>query len=132
MSTFTPASASAPTIDQGLVSGAPKVGTSIHSSFGVWSGYVAGSSTISFQWQRCTTTDASSCATNVGTNSQWYKPVTADVGNYLRVTATLTTNGQTATASSSLSSPVAAATISRKAKPAAKKARATARARTAR
>ncbi|MEI6664095.1 MAG: leucine-rich repeat domain-containing protein [Actinomycetes bacterium] len=110
-----PANTAAPSLNQGLVSGAPKQGTSLHTSFGTWGGYIGGSSTVSFQWQRCTTTDASSCTTNVGTNSQWYKPVAADVGNYLRVTATLTTNGQTAVASSALSSQVASNLLSRRA-----------------
>ncbi|MCX6390383.1 MAG: delta-60 repeat domain-containing protein [Solirubrobacterales bacterium] len=112
---FSPVSTVAPSIDQGLVSGAPKVGTNLHSTFGTWSGYRAGLTTVTFQWQRCTTIDASSCTTNVGTNSQWYKPVAADAGNYLRVTATLTTGGVgagggtqvSATASSTLSGPVA-------------------------
>ena len=112
---FTPASTSAPTINQGLVSGAPRVGTSIHSSFGVWNGYRAGLTTVTFQWQRCTTTDASSCTTNIGTSSQWYRPVAADVGNYLRVTATLTTNGQSATASSAVTNQVASNLAGRRA-----------------
>jgi len=130
---FTPASTSAPTINQGLVSGAPKVGTSIHSSFGVWNGYRAGLTTVTFQWQRCTTSESSSCTTNIGTNSQWYRPVAADVGNYLRVTATLTTNGQNATASSAVTNQVASNLAGRRAHTAVRhKARATARARTAR
>jgi len=112
---FSPTSTVAPSINQGLVSGAPKVGTSLKSTFGTWNGYRAGLTSVTFQWQRCTTIDASSCTTNVGTNSQWYKPVAGDVGNYLRVTATLTTGGVgagggtqvSATASSTLSGPVA-------------------------
>ena len=112
---FSPVSTVAPSINQGLVSGAPKVGTNLHSTFGTWNGYRVGLTSVTFQWQRCTTSDASSCTTNVGTNSQWYKPVAGDAGNYLRVTATLTTGGVgagggtqvSATASSTLSGPVA-------------------------
>ena len=111
---FTPSVTTAPAIDQGLVSGAPKVGMSIHSSFGKWVGYIAGTTTMSFQWQRCTTSDASSCTTNVGTNFQWYKPVSADAGKYLRITATMTTNGQTVTASSPVSSAVVSAIQARR------------------
>ncbi|MEI6446698.1 MAG: hypothetical protein WCO96_02310 [Actinomycetes bacterium] len=110
-----PSNTTAPTLNQGLVDGAPKKGTNLHTSFGTWGGYIAGTSTVAFQWQRCTTTDANSCTTAVGTNSQWYRPVAADVGNYLRVTATLTTNGQSAEASSAVSSQVANNLVSRRA-----------------
>ena len=110
-----PSNSAAPELNQGLVGGAPKKRTSLHTSFGTWGGYIGGSSTVAFQWQRCTTADASSCTTNIGTNSQWYKPVADDVGSYLRVTATLTTNGQTAVASTSVSSVVANNLLGRRA-----------------
>ena len=110
-----PSNSMSPYLDQGLVSGAPKRDTKLHTSFGSWGGYIGGSSTVSFQWQRCTTSDSSSCTTNIGTNGQWYKPVADDVGSYLMVTATLTTNGQTATASTTVSGQVANNLLGRRA-----------------
>ena len=102
-----PTGTSAPALDTGLVGGVPKRGTRVHTSFGTWNGYVAGVSTISFQWQRCSTASASSCTTNVGTNSQLYTPTADDVGSYLRVTATMTTRGQSVSLSSTPLGPVA-------------------------
>ncbi|MEI7560028.1 MAG: ubiquitin-like protein [Actinomycetes bacterium] len=110
-----PSNVAAPFVNQGLVAGAPKRGASIHTSFGTWNGYVAGSSTVSFQWQRSAASDPRAYRTDVGTNSQWYRPVADDVGNYLRVTATLTTNGQVATASSSVTNQVASDLAGRRA-----------------
>ena len=60
-----------------------------------------------FQWKRCSSSDPATCTTNVGTNSQWYTPVAGDVGKYLRVTATLTTGGQSVSASTAVSAQVA-------------------------
>ena len=105
----------APVFNQGLVAGAPKKGTSLHISFGRWNGYVAGSSTVSFQWQRSAASDSRAFRTDIGTNSQWYRPVADDVGNYLWVTATLTTHGQTATASSAVTNQVANDLVGRRA-----------------
>jgi len=102
-----PSNTTAPSLNQGLVGGGPKQGTALHTSFGTWDGYIAGTSTVAFQWQRCSTSDVNSCTTDIGTNSQWYRPVAADVGEYLRVTATLTTNGQTASAGTLVSGQVA-------------------------
>jgi len=104
---FAPSSTTAPTLDQGLVGGAPKLGTLLHTSFGTWKGYIAGQSTVLFQWKRCSSSDPASCTTNVGTNAQWYTPVAGDVGKYLRVTATLTTGGQSVSASTAVSAQVA-------------------------
>ncbi|MEI6446784.1 MAG: Ig-like domain-containing protein [Actinomycetes bacterium] len=109
-----PTSVAVPVLDQGLVGGAPRVGTSVHSTFGTWKGFITGSSTVAFQWQRCSSSEASSCTTNVGTSAQWYRPVAADAGSYLRVRATLTTNGQSVSASSAVSRRVAAVSSSRK------------------
>ena len=94
----------------------PVKNSSLHSSFGVWDGYVAGVSTVSFGWQVCSShTDATTCAMSpTGTNSQWYRPTAADVGNYVRVMATITTRGQAVSSSSAISSAVrATASLSR-------------------
>jgi len=110
-----PSNTTYPSLNQGLVGGAPKQGTALHTSFGTWDGYIAGTSTVAFQWQRCSTSAVNSCTTNIGTNSQWYRPVAADVGEYLRVTATLTTNGQTASAGTLVSGQVASNLAGRRA-----------------
>ncbi len=98
-----PTSVAVPVLDQGLVSSAPKAGTPLHSTFGTWNGYRAGLTTVVFQWKRCSSSDPATCTTNVGANSQWYTPVAGDVGKYLRVTATLTTGGQSVSASTAVS-----------------------------
>jgi len=69
-----------------------------HTSFGTWAGYIAGVSTVSFEWQTCTDgADTSTCsASATGINNQWYTPTANDVGKYLRTKATITTRGQTA------------------------------------
>ena len=110
-----PANTTYPSLNQGLVGGAPKQGTALHTSFGTWDGYIAGTSTVAFQWHRCSTSAVNSCTTDIGTNSQWYRPVAADVGKYLRVTATLTTNGQTAGAGTLVSGQVASNLAGRRA-----------------
>ncbi|MEI6446787.1 MAG: delta-60 repeat domain-containing protein [Actinomycetes bacterium] len=112
---FVPTAVVAPTFDQGLVSGAPKVGSSLHTTFGTWNGYIAGETVVNFQWERCSTSEASSCTTLIGSNSQWYRPVAADAGNYLRVTATMTVRGQTAVTSSAISGRVASKLQARRA-----------------
>lgn len=99
---ITPHSVVAPTIDQGLTSGAPKKGTRVHSSFGTWQGYIAGVSTLAFQWQRCTGVGTETCSNIGGATTQWYTPVKAGLGKRLRVTATITTRTQTATGSSAI------------------------------
>ena len=84
-----------------LNSSTPVRGRSIHSSFGVWNGYVAGVSTVSFAWKRCSSqSDVATCTVTVGT-SQNYKPTAADVGKYLRMRAAIDTRGRGTTAWSS-------------------------------
>ena len=99
-----------------LSSNSPVRNTRIHSSFGVWNGFVSGISTVSFDWQVCSSqTDAASCISSPsGTNGQWYRPTANDIGHYLRVTATMTTRGQEVSASSAITGIVrASATVSR-------------------
>jgi len=75
------------------------------SSFGTWAGYIAGVSTVSFEWQTCTNgADTSTCsASTTSRNHPWYTPTANDAGKYLRTKATITTRGQTAIGYSSLS-----------------------------
>jgi hypothetical protein len=66
---------------------------------------------ISYQWQRCTTTEAASCSNISSATRATYKIVRAtDVGRYLRVVATATNNAttpDTTTASSTTSAVIA-------------------------
>ena len=85
-----PTSVSAPVLN----SSAPIHGRSVHSSFGVWNGYVAGVSTVSFAWKRCSSqSDVATCTVTVGAG-QNYKPTAADVGKHLRVRAAIDTRGR--------------------------------------
>ena len=104
-----------PALDYGNGNSHPVVGASVHSSFGKWSGYIAGVSSVGFQWQRCTSTSSpeSNCSDIVGPTGQWYKPRAADLGRYLRVKATLTTRGQSNIATSAVSGAVTSRTDGR-------------------
>jgi len=99
-----PVSSSAPVLNFGGSNTHPVKGTAVHSSFGVWAGYVSGVSTVGFQWQRCTSSsDPTSCSDIASATGQWYRPTFSDTGKYLRVKSTLTTRGQSAVTYSAIS-----------------------------
>ncbi|MEI7560383.1 MAG: hypothetical protein WCJ63_07290 [Actinomycetes bacterium] len=110
-----PLNSSAPTMDFGGTNAHPVRGRKVHSSFGVWGGYISGVTTVAFQWQRCSGgSDVSSCLNIPGATGQWYRPTASDTGNRLRVVSILTTRGQTATAASAISQPATAPTLGRR------------------
>jgi hypothetical protein len=99
-----PANSSVPSLNFGGSNTHPVKGTGVHSSYGVWTGYIAALSTVSFQWQQCTSsTDQNTCADINSATGQWYRPTANDTGKFLRVKATLTTRGQSVTAYSAIS-----------------------------
>jgi hypothetical protein len=106
----------APVLNYGSGNSNPVVGTRVHSSFGTWAGYVAGVSTVLFQWQSCSvnTDPESNCADIPGSTGQWFRPRAADSGRYLRVKATLTTRGQSNVAASAVSGAVTAPIMGRR------------------
>ena len=66
------------------ITGTPQVGSVLTASTGTWTNAPTG---FAYQWQ--------SGGTNVGTNSNTYTPVVADVGNTITVTVTATRAGHT-------------------------------------
>lgn len=112
-----------PELDYGSGNSNPVVGTGVHSSFGTWAGYVAGVSTVVFQWQTCsassdpgpvlTPPSEPDCTDLSGSTGQWYRPRAADAGRRLRVRATLTTRGQSNVAASAVSGVVVAPVVAR-------------------
>ena len=87
-----------------VVSGTAKVGYSVSSSNGSWSG----SPSYSYQWRRCDTAGAN-CANISGANSSSYLAVTADQGATLRSQVTATNSAGSAAAASAQTAVVAAA-----------------------
>jgi streptogramin lyase len=77
------------------------VGTMLTSTTGTWS--VSGG-TITYQWQRCSTTTTTSCANIPGATSSTYTITSADVGQFLR-------SGVSAVTSSGTSSPAYSAVV---------------------
>ncbi|MEI6446281.1 MAG: hypothetical protein WCO96_00205 [Actinomycetes bacterium] len=101
---ITPINVSGPVLNFGGSNTHPVKGTSIHSSFGVWGGWVTGVSTSVFQWQRCTSSSSEETCSDIdGATGQWYKPTSEDTGKSLRIKATVTTRGQSVTAYSAIS-----------------------------
>ncbi|MEI6446645.1 MAG: hypothetical protein WCO96_02045 [Actinomycetes bacterium] len=84
------------TVAPALSSQSPKVGTNIASSFGTWQGWITNTSTVAYEWQQCTASNGGCTAIGGAPNAANYKPVAGSVGKYLRVKATITTRGQSA------------------------------------
>lgn len=80
------------------LSGSGTVGGTLTATAGTWTGS-APIATAS-QWQRCTTTAATSCTAITGATAATYAPQTADVGKALRVLVTATNAKGTASAAS--------------------------------
>ena len=95
------------------VSVKPQIGTA--ASLAKWQGYIAGVSSITSQWQRCSNPlNSATCVdiSGAGGTRYWYVPVTADVGSGLRVKMTMTTRSQSKTATSAVTpATVAVATV---------------------
>jgi hypothetical protein len=70
------------------VSGTPQVGQTLSVSTGTWSG----TATITYQWQRCTSTDPTTCSDLSGATASQYVVTSADLGDYLDVVVTATNN----------------------------------------
>ena len=112
-----PAAVATPVLETGA-NAWPVKKVGLRSSFGKWSGYVAGVTTATFEWLICAdATDTTSCVVSpTSRNSQWYKPTAGDVGSYLRSRATLTTRGVSAVAYSDSGLVHATATVGRRAR----------------
>lgn len=63
------------------ISGVPRVGQTLTTTPGSW----AGSPSLTYQWQSCTSSALYSCSTIVGANTASYTPVANDLGKYLHV-----------------------------------------------
>jgi hypothetical protein len=87
-----PASTGAPS----LSTASPRKSVSVSASFGAWSGYIAGVSTVTFTWSACPGLTAEGCVQRQTGTGQAYKPATSDLGQYLRLVAKITTRGQIA------------------------------------
>ncbi|MEI6447154.1 MAG: hypothetical protein WCO96_04640 [Actinomycetes bacterium] len=87
----------APAIVSGLTSGAPKRNVYLKPSFGVWNGYVNGTSTYETVWQRCLTSGSATCSTVTGAagSGYWFKPTTAGSTYRYRFGIKITTRGRT-------------------------------------
>ncbi|MGZ4333207.1 MAG: hypothetical protein ACXVRJ_02895 [Gaiellaceae bacterium] len=88
-----------------LISGTPKVGQSLTSTHGSWSG---NPTSFSYQWQRCDA-DIVACSDVIGATSSTYLLKTADLGYRLRVRVTAKNAKGSATATSALTAIVAPA-----------------------
>jgi virginiamycin B lyase len=93
----TPLNAEAPGVTP---SSGINTGAALTASNGVWS---YSPSTYTYQWQRCTTSDAGSCNNIPGATASTYTTVAADSGNFVRAgVAAGNTNGLSAMAYSAL------------------------------
>lgn len=87
--TPTPAPAVAPANTvRPVVGGTAAVAATLTATAGTWTGTAPIASAL--QWQRCTTPAATECTTITGATGNTYVPVTADVGQALRVLVTAT------------------------------------------
>jgi calcineurin-like phosphoesterase family protein len=96
-----PMNASPPTIG-----GTLQVGQTLTGSAGKWNGERP--LTYVYQWQRCPTSPCASIA-NVGSNSTSYMLVVADMNSFIRLSVTARNSVGSASATSSVKGPVAAA-----------------------
>jgi glucose/arabinose dehydrogenase len=80
------------------ISGTLRVGRTLTTSNGTWSGSQPMS--FAYQWLRCTTTALSSCVTITGATAKTYVPTSADVDRRLRARVTATNSGGSASATS--------------------------------
>jgi hypothetical protein len=78
-----------------VISGTARSKQTVSASTGTWSGSVTG---FSYQWERCTSTSASSCSPIGGATGSSYTCQTADIDLYLRVEVTATNPAGQATA----------------------------------
>ncbi len=89
-----------------VVSGEAKVGSTLASTVGTWTGTQP--LTTKTQWQRCNTAAGVGCVAITGATSSGYAPVTADVGKVLRVLVTATNAKAAVTATSATTAVVPA------------------------
>jgi hypothetical protein len=85
--------------------GGPKVSGTITGQKGTYSG----AESYAYQWQLCSTNEASSCTNIVGANGVEYTPGPSDAGGYLRFVVTAVNTTGSTVASSALVGPVGAA-----------------------
>jgi hypothetical protein len=74
-------------------------------------GRFAGADSVTYQYQRCATSDEASCVDIPGATGDSYTPTASDVGYRLRIVATATNAGGTVTVASPMTKPVAAASV---------------------
>jgi hypothetical protein len=94
-----PSNTTPPSLD-----GSPVRAHALTADSGVWTNVTG--ATYSYQWQRCTSSDPTTCSNIVDANTATYTPLLADVGKRLRVVVTATTPSS---GSASAASPVSAA-----------------------
>ncbi len=86
----------------------PSIGAPYHANPGTWTG----GPSLAEQWQRCSTTEPSTCTTIEHTAGLTYTPSQGDAGYYLRLLETATNSAGSATSTSSISTePVALPSI---------------------
>lgn len=88
-------------------SGTAQVGQQLSAGPGTWSNASNGES---YQWQRCSSTDTSTCTNIASANASTYTLTSADQGQYIRVVVTASNNSGSTQAESALTAQVAAAT----------------------
>jgi hypothetical protein len=90
-----------------VISGTPRVGQTLTTSDGSWTG---NPTSFSYQWQRCDADNTSSCANVVGATAKTHLLSTADLGFRLRVRVTAHNAKGSATATSAPTAVIAPAT----------------------
>jgi hypothetical protein len=74
-----------------VITGSPTVGSIVSASAGAWSS--TSPPTFAYEWERCTTSAATSCSSISGANSATYTVVVADRTYWLSVIVTATNSG---------------------------------------
>jgi hypothetical protein len=97
-----PTPAPEPVTPPSIASSSPTEGVSVEAQPGTYNG----GETYTYQWQSCTSTEASSCANIPGASSTEYTPGPGVVGSYLRFVVTATNTGGSITDYSTIVGPV--------------------------
>jgi uncharacterized repeat protein (TIGR02543 family) len=95
---ITPANLINPTADQILTPTGESIVGGVLTSSVQFGGFPT--PTVTYVWERCTTSAATSCTTIVGATSDTYTTTSADIGSYIRYKATGSNSGGTAVGTS--------------------------------